>query len=92
MEKVIGKLPANLAIGPFFDGAGSVIPNNELDVAADNKRNRALEVCFQLSNIFIQDVINPTDALFLDFCKQLLLFDPEKRLTAEKALQHPFIQ
>ena len=41
-----------------------------------------------------QDIINPkqeaTHDLFLDLLKKLLDYDPDKRITANEALKHPF--
>lgn len=33
-----------------------------------------------------------TPAQALDLLKRLLVFNPEKRLTAEEALEHPYVQ
>ncbi|XP_077404598.1 mitogen-activated protein kinase 15 isoform X2 [Vanacampus margaritifer] len=46
----------------------------------------------QRPQVLLEDLLQasvPPDAL--DLLKSLLLFNPEKRLTAEKALQHPYV-
>lgn len=35
---------------------------------------------------------NPTNALFLDLVVRLLDFDPDRRITVDEALKHPYLR
>ena len=38
---------------------------------------------------WVQDIVHPTDLVFLDFVSKCLEYDPRKRLRAEDAVNHP---
>ena len=49
-------------------------------------------VCILRPQVPVEELVGtPVDADALDLLKGLLVFNPEKRLTAEQCLQHPYV-
>ncbi|XP_071392612.1 dual specificity tyrosine-phosphorylation-regulated kinase 4-like [Centroberyx affinis] len=45
-----------------------------------------------VNSFSLAELLNTKDANFLDFLQRCLKYDPEKRMTPEEALQHPWIK
>jgi len=83
-----GKDAKNNTISDHFDskerGSKSLVLKWHRDASSDSKKRvRALKRLDEL-------IPDKEHSLFLDFIKKILQVDPEKRLTASEALDHPF--
>ncbi|XP_072855677.2 mitogen-activated protein kinase 15 isoform X1 [Pogona vitticeps] len=102
----IGCILGEMLLGkPLFPGTSTVNqieqilrvvpPSSPEDVAAFHSDYRASIInrmsCRQ--QMTFEDLLpSSTPPQALDLLKQLLVFNPEKRLTAEEALEHPYVQ
>eukprot|EP00293_Proteomonas_sulcata_P008884 CAMPEP_0184302838 /NCGR_PEP_ID=MMETSP1049-20130417/12713_1 /TAXON_ID=77928 /ORGANISM="Proteomonas sulcata, Strain CCMP704" /LENGTH=292 /DNA_ID=CAMNT_0026614223 /DNA_START=1 /DNA_END=879 /DNA_ORIENTATION=+ len=93
MEAIFGKLPYSMTkmadrrtVGKYFSPEGDLRwPGDAtLESVKAVQRMKPLRELFDLNR---QDHRN-----FCDLCKKLLLFEPGTRITALKALDHPFFQ
>ncbi|XP_054841268.1 mitogen-activated protein kinase 15 isoform X2 [Eublepharis macularius] len=102
----IGCILGEMLLGkPLFPGTSTVNqieqilrvipPPSPEDVAASQADYRA-SLISRLSSqqqVTFEDILPPsTDPQALDLLKRLLVFNPDKRLTAEEALKHPFVR
>ncbi|KAL8181383.1 UNVERIFIED_CONTAM: hypothetical protein K2H54_000318 [Gekko kuhli] len=81
---------------PSAEGLNSQKLNEvEINVAAFHSDYRA-SIISRLSSqqrVTLEDILPPsTPPQALDLLKRLLVFNPDKRLTAEEALKHPYVQ
>ncbi|XP_077207355.1 mitogen-activated protein kinase 15 isoform X7 [Paroedura picta] len=102
----IGCILGEMLLGkPLFPGTSTVNqieqilhvipPPSPEDVAAFHSDYRA-SIINRLSSqqrVTFEDILPPsTPPQALDLLKRLLVFNPDKRLTAEEALKHPYVQ
>ncbi|XP_015272460.1 PREDICTED: mitogen-activated protein kinase 15 isoform X2 [Gekko japonicus] len=102
----IGCILGEMLLGkPLFPGTSTVNqiehilriipPPSAEDVAALHSDYRA-SIISRLSSqqrVTFEDILPPsTPPQALDLLKRLLVFNPDKRLTAEEALKHPYVQ
>ncbi|EJT51895.1 protein serine/threonine kinase [Trichosporon asahii var. asahii CBS 2479] len=92
MEVVMGKMPnvmierGRLKKPEFFKGNKIDFPNPTVSKSSRKfvKGLKSLREIIPLTN--------PTNALFLDLVVRLLDFDPDRRITVDEALKHPYLR
>ncbi|RKP35372.1 kinase-like domain-containing protein [Dimargaris cristalligena] len=87
MERVLGHLPSSSSAKRMFNQHQLIYPTPETKPAAieNVKQMRTLEA-------IVGNESNQVYAQFLNLVKGLLTFDPRQRLTADEALNHPFLR
>jgi len=79
---IIGPIPSYMMqsgnfVNKYFTEEGELYENTEIIVPKKTT---------------LQSRVKSEDQLFLDFLRQLLTIDPQKRLSASEALQHPWLK
>lgn len=56
------------------------------------KVNKVNKPPFQDDNLLVQDMVPSLEPLGLDLLSQMLQYEPQKRITARAAVQHPYFK
>lgn len=85
--ETLGKIPKNIALGGkksrnFFNKGGSLINIKDVEENCE-PISKILHKEFELSKKDSQEIE--------DFLKPMLEYDPKKRISARKALEHPWL-
>uniref|UniRef100_A0A8C4VLE9 mitogen-activated protein kinase n=1 Tax=Gopherus evgoodei TaxID=1825980 RepID=A0A8C4VLE9_9SAUR len=85
----IGCILGEMLLGkPLFPGTSTV---NQIEQILINLQHNSVPCINRLCGLTIEEILpSSTPAHALDLLKRLLVFNPDKRLTAEEALQHPY--
>lgn len=100
MEAVVGIMPrdvasaanrtSNIAVRSLFKSG------NKLNWPEGSDAKRSVRVVSKMSplaehlRLFADPSVHPHIPVIMDFLKKLMMWDPARRITADKALQHPF--
>ncbi|XP_019409291.1 PREDICTED: mitogen-activated protein kinase 15 isoform X1 [Crocodylus porosus] len=102
----IGCILGEMLLGkPLFPGTSTVnqiekilsvipapSPEDILAMQSDYRASVINRICSRQRVTFEELLPSSTPPLALDLLKKLLVFNPDKRLTAEEALQHPYVK
>ncbi|EKX41499.1 hypothetical protein GUITHDRAFT_88400 [Guillardia theta CCMP2712] len=93
MEKIFGKIPLHIVSrvdrkesGRYFSDSGELRWSEE----ATQDSVRAVEKLKPLKSMF--DLSREDHRQFYDLCRELMILDPNSRMTASASLNHPFFQ